>query len=96
MNVKITDIAKQFVDNHGGKVFVRTKHNRCCSGTLTMLEITTAEPADADRFVACPSSEVDVRYLAGPGVTPSELSIDLKGRRRPRLEAYWDGCRFRL
>jgi len=33
--------------------------------------------------------------LAG-GRVPDMLEIGLHGRRRPRVEAYWDGCRFAL
>jgi len=95
MDVTISDNAKNYVIDRGGTVYVRTTHNRCCSGTLTKFDITTDEPADSDRFSTWNANGVDVRYLTGSGSSPNELSIDLKGRRRPRLEAYWDGCLYR-
>jgi hypothetical protein len=54
------------------------------------------QPADVHRFSSSPTNDVDVRHLAAWGTTPDELTIDLKGRRTPRLEACWDGCLFRL
>lgn len=30
------------------------------------------------------------------GDEPRELLIELRGRRRPRLVAYWDGCAFKI
>ena len=37
--------------------------------------------------------------IAGASIVllrPDVLEIGLRGRRRPRVEAYWDGCLFAL
>jgi len=96
MDVQISERAQQYVVSHGGIVYVRTTHSRCCSGLLTMLRATIDPPVGATSFTSHPTSDVDVRYSWGVGPGPSELMIDLKGRRHPRLEAYWDGCQFRM
>ena len=31
-------------------------------------------------------------YVALGGHGPKELHVDARGRRRKRVEAYWDGC----
>jgi hypothetical protein len=28
------------------------------------------------------------------GRLPDELHVDLRGRRKPRVEAYWNGCAY--
>jgi hypothetical protein len=39
---------------------------------------------------------VEVWFRAPAGKVPGVLEIGLRGRRRPRVEAYWDGCRITL
>jgi hypothetical protein len=36
-------------------------------------------------------------WLSPPlGQLPDVLEIDLRGKRKPRVEAYWDGCLLAL
>jgi hypothetical protein len=44
--------------------------------------------------VAAPGLELWFRELAG--ARPDLLEIALHGRRRPHVEAYWDGCLYAL
>ena len=39
---------------------------------------------------------VEIWFRAPAGRIPDVLEIGLRGRRRPQVEAYWDGCRFAL
>lgn len=39
---------------------------------------------------------VEVWFRAPAGRVPDVLEIGLHGGRRPRVEAYWDGCRIAL
>ena len=39
---------------------------------------------------------VEVWFRAPAGRVPDVLEIGLHGRRHPRVEAYWDGCRYAL
>jgi hypothetical protein len=39
---------------------------------------------------------MEVWFRAPAGRVPDVLEIGLRGRRRPRVEAYWDGCLIAL
>ena len=80
------------VQTEGGKLFVWARSTRCCAGRLTFLEASTDAPALEFRVVGNDGFEVflDTRLAR----TPDELHVELHGRRRPRLAAYWDGCAY--
>lgn len=96
MEVVIDERARQFVRTGGGTAFVRAVVQRCCSGNLRSLEIQTDEPRDAADFEVVLSSDVEVRYFSRSSRQPNQLVIEVTGRRRPRLAAYWDGCAFEM
>jgi hypothetical protein len=41
-------------------------------------------------------AEVEIWFRAPAGNVPDVLEIGLRGRRRPRVEAYREGCRIAL
>jgi len=47
-------------------------------------------------FRPVPHGEVELWFRAPAGRVPDVLEIGVHGRRRPRVEAYWDGCRIAL
>ena len=96
MEVRVTPEARDYVATHGGAVYVRARSTRCCSGSMVSLVATTTTPRDAGRFVAADDPYGVVRYLGDGLGGPAELTIELRGSRRPRLAAYWDGCAYRL
>ncbi|MGA7833888.1 MAG: hypothetical protein WCA31_01625 [Acidimicrobiales bacterium] len=95
MEVVLSDSAREFLVGHGGVAFVRAHSYRCCSvGSLTLLDIDTRAPKDADCFVTT-TCDVDVRILLAAHGAPDQLIIDTRGRLRPRLVAFWDNCAFK-
>lgn len=96
MEVIVSDSAKEYVNAHGGAVFVRAHTHHCCSGSLTMLDIWTKPPKDVDNFVAAPSDDIDVKFASGFSGQPDQLQIELRGVFRQRLVAFWDGCCFKI
>jgi hypothetical protein len=50
-----------------------------------------AEREGRVEFERVPSSGFEL-YLAQMGRRPEELHLDVHGRRRPRIAAYWNGC----
>lgn len=80
------------VREEGGRLFVWPRTARCCRGSLTYLEVATDAPAGVFRRVGGDAFEVflDARMRR----SPDELHVELHGRRRPRLAAYWDGCAY--
>jgi hypothetical protein len=84
MRVEASPEAVGFVAGHGGRLWVWSAHPRmCCSGTPAYMHAATEEPPD-------------LWFRARGDIVPDVLEIGLRGRRRPRIEAYWDGCLFAL
>jgi hypothetical protein len=75
---------------------LRVRHNRCCSGGLTFLDASTSADRDAERYEKLSDADPDVRLFHLGSVLPSTVSVDVRGKRRPHLVAYWDGCAYRL
>jgi hypothetical protein len=90
----MTDETRAFIAERGGLVFVRASQRNCCGGALVLLDTTTDVPADATAFTLYPAANVDVYYLGNPQGVPDELLIEVRGRRRPHLAAYKNGCAY--
>ncbi len=80
----------------GGTLYLRVRHNRCCSGGLTFLDAATSVQRDVERYEQLSVENLDVRLFHLGSVLPDTVSVDVKGKLRPRLVAYWDGCAYRL
>ena len=80
------------VRQDGGRLFVWPKTAGCCRSRVTYLKVATAAPPGVFRRVAGDGFEVflDARLRHAP----EELHVELHGRRRPRLAAYWNGCAY--
>jgi hypothetical protein len=93
VKVTMTAEARDYVEAHGGLLYVRPRRTRCCGGGVTILEVDTAPPESPDGYAA-----------AGPGVwyrqtaagEPGELLVELRGIWRKRPVAFWDGCAFKI
>lgn len=83
--------ALAFVRERGGKVYVRARRSRCCSGGLTLLE-TSDEPGDRtfNRFEA---DGIEL-YLDERLQPPEEIELAVSGVRSRHLRAYWNGCAY--
>jgi hypothetical protein len=93
MRVEVSDEAAAFVSANGGTVWVWAhRPPMCCNGTPAGLRASIAPPPDPSGFEPMAANGVDVRFRAPGGRCPDVLEVGLHGRRRPRVEAYWDGC----
>jgi hypothetical protein len=70
----------------GGRVFVWTKSTRCCSGVSAHL-IAKTEADLAQAFRRVPTDHIDVFFPERLGRLPDELHLELRGRRRQRIDA---------
>jgi hypothetical protein len=95
VDVVVSAEAEEYVAARGGTAYVRAHRHRCCSGPLTVLDITTGAPSDALGFTPVGAGDLSVRYDGDPGAGPHVLTIELRGVVRRRLVASWDGCAFR-
>jgi hypothetical protein len=96
VDIRITENAKAYISAHGGTVFVRSHPHHCCTGTLTLLDVTTAAPRDLAGFQAFDAGGVGVQFCGGSSGHPGELAIELRGLIRRHPVAYWDGCAFKM
>jgi hypothetical protein len=90
----VSQAAKTHVGHHGGVLYVRARVRGCCSGPLTVLDATTKCPPDLSRYRATSVDGISI-LVAIAGSPPAELAIEMRGIRRARVVASWDGCSFR-
>jgi hypothetical protein len=95
VEVLISEGAREYIHRHGGTVFVRSHPHRCCTGSLTLLDVRTTPPSDAADFESFDTAEVGVRFYAGSAGRPNQLTIELGGVLTRRPVAFWDGCAFK-
>ncbi len=96
MRIVAEDKVRDYLARQGGVVTVAARSQRCCTGALTTLAVTMAAPLDPSRFERFEDHGVVVYYSSPRGAHPDELILKLKGSRRPRLEALWDGCAYAI
>ncbi len=93
MRVEVSPEAVAFVRERGGRLWVWAARPRvCCMGTPAYMHAATEQPPGLSGFTPVPAEGLDVWFRAPAGRVPDLLEIGLHGRRRPRVEAYWDGC----
>ena len=81
----------------GGRLWVWAAHpRRCCAGVPAYMHAATTPPPGRTGFVPVDAPGLELWFLAPAGTRPDVLEIALRGRRRPRVEAYWDGCLYAL
>ena len=97
MRVEASPEAADFVRARGGRLWVWAAHPRmCCAGTPAYMHAATEAPPGLSGFAPVPAEGLELWFRAPAGPGPDVLEIGLRGRRRPRVEAYWDGCLFAL
>jgi hypothetical protein len=97
VDVQVSEAAAGFISSHGGRLWVWAAHPRmCCAGTPAWMHAATDAPAGLSGFAAIPAAGVQLYFRGLGDREPDNLEISLHGRRRPRVEAYWDGCLMAL
>src|SRR5215510_2386 len=96
MRVQMSAQAAAFVRARGGQLWIWAARPRiCCNATPAYMHAATDQPRGLTGFASVPAAEssgVTVFFRAPGGRQPEFLEVDLRGRRHPRVEAYWDGC----
>jgi hypothetical protein len=91
--VEISSDATSFVQARGGRLWVWAAYPRmCCAGSPAWMHAATEPPADLSGFSRVDAGDVQIWFRGAGNRSPDVLEIGLRGRRRPRVEAYWDGC----
>ena len=95
MIVDVSDGAREYVRAHGGRLFLRTRTTKCCSGAITFMDASTSLSGDESSYCEVANDGLDVRFW-DRGLSPEKATVEMHGRLRPRLVAYWDGCAYRI
>jgi len=97
VRVEVSPEAAEFVRGQGGRLWVWAARPRvCCWGTPAYLFTATEAPSDLDGFRPAGVGGLEVWYRIRGDRRPDVLEIELRGKRRPHVEAYWDGCVYAL
>jgi len=97
MRVEVSPEAAGLIGQHGGRLWVwAARPAMCCGGTPAYMHAATEQPPSLSGFTLVPHQEVAIWFRAPAGRVPDLLEICVRGRRRPRVEAYWDGCLIML
>lgn len=87
MKLVVQPAVREYIESHGGSVFVWPRATRCCRGRTFLLESATEPPEREFELVHAADG---FGVYATPGlVQPDELHFELS--RRGRLEAFWNG-----
>jgi hypothetical protein len=93
MLVEISSEAASFVRDRGAVLWVWAAHpRRCCLGSPAWMHAATRPPPGLTGFRPVTADGVQIWFRGVGDWLPDVLEIGLRGRRRPRVEAYWDGC----
>ena len=98
MQVEVSHEAAGLIREHGGRLWVWAARPRvCCWGTPAYMRAAAEQPPGLSGFSpVTQDGGVEIWFRAPAGRVPDVLEIGVHGRRRPRVEAYWDGCRTAL
>jgi len=80
------------VREQGGRLYVWPRSGKCCLHGLAWLE-AGPKPKAGVRFDPVPAEGFEL-YLARMARVPDELHLDVHGRRRKHVAAYWDDCAY--
>ncbi|HEX9033182.1 MAG TPA: hypothetical protein VF834_15195 [Streptosporangiaceae bacterium] len=93
MRVEVSADAAGHIRAVGGVLWVWAAYpKRCCSGVPAYMHASTSRPGTDLPFHRVPHPDLEIWFRAPGGREPDVLEIGMRGRRNPRVEAYWDGC----
>lgn len=96
MTMVLGEGVEEFVTTRGGVVNLSRRSSRCCSGTLVFIDADVSTSALSPASLSWSVGAVEVRLVTPMVRLPSEITIELRGRRRPKLVVLQDGCAYRL
>src|SRR5215831_10417458 len=96
MAVRVTATAEaaDFIRARGGQLFVWPAEHRSAGLALAVLEASVDPPPRALEFRRVEAGDFLLFVHPALKTLPEELLVVLRGRRHPRIEAYWDGLAY--
>ena len=93
MRIKSTPEARSWIRDHGGLLFVRLSRVASVRGAMRHLLVSTEPPPDAMEYQRFETK--GFLLFLQPGVRPPrELHVEVVGRIRRRIAAFWNGCAY--
>jgi hypothetical protein len=97
MRVDASAEAVRRVTAVGGVLWVWAAYpKRCCAASPAYMHAATSPPGGDMPFRRVPHPDIQIWFRAPGGREPDVLEIGVRGRRNPKVEAYWDGCLLAL
>jgi hypothetical protein len=93
MKVTMTPEATAFILRRGGQLYVWADRKRCCRATA-FVQASTEAPKVPGEFRTIEIQGFQLLLRPAGGTLPDELEVELRGRRHPKVRAYWNGCAF--
>ena len=93
MRVVASPEAVDYVRERGGTLFVWVDCLRC-QGTVNFLEASTESPGAEHTFRRLSGDEFDLFLDPAELRVPETLQLELRGWRKKRLRALWNGATF--
>ena len=94
MRVTAAADAVGFIRAHGGQLFVWPVEHRSARLTIALLEASVDPPPGTLDFRRVEAWDFLLFLHPALKTLPDELLVMLRGRRRPRIAAYWDGLAY--
>ena len=95
MDVQVNADAAELVREQGGTLWVwAARPWGCCWGTPATMHAETEQPPDLSGFRLVCRDGIDVWFRPVGDHAPDVLEIGVWGKRKRRVEAYWDGLRM--
>lgn len=92
MELRISREARRLIAEGGGKLYVYPGM-ACCGGTR-YVKTSTHPPQDMAGGRAMEFDGIGIWIKPANGALPEVLEVETRGRRRQKLEAYWNGLAF--
>jgi hypothetical protein len=77
-------------------VYLRVRQDRCCSGAVTYLDADITPHGALGGYISCGRGSPAIQLLDSGVGLPRLITVAVRGRIRPHLVAYWDGCAYRI
>jgi hypothetical protein len=93
VNAVASPRAVALIRERGGRLYVWLDRQRCCQGA-TYLHTAFGRPPGHLFDAIGTDQRFELHLDTGSRQPPSEIHLDVRGLRRERVEAYWNGCVF--
>jgi hypothetical protein len=93
MRIKASPEARSWIREQGGLLFVRLSRVLSARGAMRNLLVSTEPPPDAFEYQRFETKGF-VLFLQPGVIPPNEMHVEVVGRIKRRLAAFWNGCAY--